>query len=197
VSTAYPSQRITHWVGSYAAPANLPGVGAAEVNLQAKDIAYVTGIGLYVCTNATFPATWVADVQADGTSLTLTGNTLSINAGGVSLAKLTAGLQRGVPSRTTAAAITVGAADMGGVIHASAAGAQACDLPTMVGSLVAGFDLIFEIAQDGAATQVTVTPNTGVVIDGVGGGTPTVLTAGRGRRSFGSSDGLNWLTKAV
>lgn len=60
MSTSFPSQRGCYWDGVYALPANLPGVAAAEVNLKANDFAFVTGQGVWQCTSAAFPATWVS-----------------------------------------------------------------------------------------------------------------------------------------
>lgn len=48
----------THW-GTYASTAQLPNVAGAtrqNVNVSLGDLAWVTGDGLYVCTDATFGA---------------------------------------------------------------------------------------------------------------------------------------------
>lgn len=70
MATRSPTQTHSYW-GSFATTGVLPGVATPVTTLQAGDTAYVAP-SLYVCTSATFPATWAAVGAGGGiTQLTL------------------------------------------------------------------------------------------------------------------------------
>jgi hypothetical protein len=69
MATRSPTQTHSYW-GEFANTGALPGVGSAAPTLQAGDTAFVSP-SLYVCTSATFPATWAAVGDGGITQLTL------------------------------------------------------------------------------------------------------------------------------
>ena len=99
-----------------------------------------------------------------------------------------------VLSRTVAAGFAFAASDVGNWIHASGAGAQAATLPDLSASLTAGREMVLSLQQEGAATDVTITPGVSSQINGAGVGVPYNVGAGRLRRVMVSRDGLAWFT---
>lgn len=96
-------------------------------------------------------------------------------------------LQQG--NRVASGAFTIGQQDIGGVIHCTGAGAQACALPSLAAFLIPGTSLTLTFVHEAAATLVTITPGAGQVNNGAS----LALTAGpTGRRTIYSRDGLNW-----
>ena len=69
MATRSPTQTHSYW-GSFATTGVLPGVATPVTTLQAGDTAFVSP-SLYVCTSATFPATWAAVGDGGITQLTL------------------------------------------------------------------------------------------------------------------------------
>lgn len=97
---------------------------------------------------------------------------------------------------TQAAGYALAAVDIGAVVFATGAGAQAFTLPTLAASLITNRMLILTVQQTGAATAVTITPGAASQIDGAGVGVAYVLGAGRKRVSLFSYDGLAWFSGA-
>ncbi len=90
------------------------------------------------------------------------------------------------------AGYALAAADIGNVVFATGAGAQAFSLPDLSASLTAGRVLLLTIQCTGAATAVTITPGGSSQIDGAGVGVAFVGAVGRSRISLMSLDGLSW-----
>jgi len=90
------------------------------------------------------------------------------------------------------------AADIGAVVFATGAGAQAFTLPDLSAALVKapGTALILTIQCTGNATHVTITPAGTVQIDNAGVGVAFDGGTGRKRISLVSKDGLNWFSGA-
>lgn len=102
-----------------------------------------------------------------------------------------------------AGAYAVAARDIGNVIFASGAGAQAFTLPdlsTAIGSVgdvthpQAGRMAIVTIVSENDLTAVTITPGAGSQINGAGVGVPYAFAVGPSRISLFSRDGLSWST---
>lgn len=100
-----------------------------------------------------------------------------------------------------AGAYAIAARDIGNVIFASGAGAQAFTLPDLSASIGSVGDVthpqaaraaLITIQQVTSTTLVTITPAAGSQINGAGLGVPYVLAVGRSRVSLFSEDGLNW-----
>jgi hypothetical protein len=92
------------------------------------------------------------------------------------------------------AGYALAAADIGNVVFATGAGAQAFTLPDLSASLISGRTMLITIQCEGAATAVTITPGGSSQIDGAGVGVAFVGTTGRSRISLLSRDGLNWFS---
>lgn len=99
-------------------------------------------------------------------------------------------------SNPQGAGYALAAADIGAVVFATGAGAQAFTLPDLSAALQAGRTLLLTIQCTGNATAVTITPGAGSQIDNAGVATPFVATVGRTRISLMSKDGLNWYSGA-
>jgi hypothetical protein len=95
-------------------------------------------------------------------------------------------------SFTFSGAFTFLPVHLGGVIHATGAGAQAASLPNLSSSLQPNRELILTVQPEGAATAVTITPASGCQINAAGSGVAFVATVGRTRISLCSKDGVNW-----
>jgi hypothetical protein len=101
------------------------------------------------------------------------------------------------PANPEAAGYALAAADIGGIVFATGAGAQAFTLPDLSGSLIAGKTLILRIQQTGAATNVTITPGGSSQINGAGVGVAYVCGAGMKFTTLRSVDGLNWYAQTA
>lgn len=86
------------------------------------------------------------------------------------------------------------AKDIGNVVFATGAGAQAFTLPTLAAFILSGRMALLTVQCEGAATAVTITPGAGSQINGAGLGVAYVATVGRTRISLFSRDGLAWFT---
>lgn len=93
---------------------------------------------------------------------------------------------------TASGSHTFDANDIGQIVWATGAGAQAFTLNTLVASLVSGKSLVLTVQCTGAATAVTITCGSGVTING--SSSAYAATAGRTRISLVSKDGLAWFT---
>jgi len=99
-------------------------------------------------------------------------------------------------SNPQGAGYALAAADLGNVVFATGAGAQAFTLADLSASLIAGRMLMLTIQCEGAATAVTITPGAASQINGAGLGVAFVMAVGRSRATLFSRDGLAWFTGA-
>lgn len=100
-------------------------------------------------------------------------------------------------SRAEAGAFTFSADDIGGIVHTLGAGIQAADLPSFATEVETGRDIILTIQPESALNITTITPATGVQIDGAGSGVPFVPAAGRVRIQLVTRDGVNFFSGTV
>jgi hypothetical protein len=145
---------------------------------------------------------WVAGIHATATTvlsglveLETVAETVAGN--GTTRAVTGAGLAAYVlqpVSNVQAAGYALAAVDIGNVVFASGAGAQAFTLPDLSGSLTAGRALLLTIVQVNAATLVTITPGGTSQINNAGVGVAYVSTAGA-TISLLSRDGLAWVAR--
>jgi len=95
---------------------------------------------------------------------------------------------------TGAVSDTALAADIGGVISVTIAGAHAVNLPSLATSVLAGRVAVLTWQAEAAATAITITPGVSSQINGAGVGVPYVAPVGRVRITLFSRDGLAWFT---
>lgn len=100
------------------------------------------------------------------------------------------------PVNVQAGAYAFKRSDIGGVVYATGAGAQAFTLPTLAAAISAkpGTMLILTVVCENAATAVTVTPGAASQINNAGVGVAYVAAAG-GTISLKSRDGLAWVAR--
>lgn len=97
-------------------------------------------------------------------------------------------------SNVQAGAYALAAADIGNVVFATGAGAQAFTLPDLSAALIAGRMLLITIVCENTATAVTITPGAASQINNAGVTVPYVASAG-GTISLKSRDGLSWVAR--
>jgi hypothetical protein len=95
---------------------------------------------------------------------------------------------------TGAVSDTALAADIGGVISVTTAGAHAVSLPSLAASVLVGRTAVLTWQAEDAATAITITPSITSQINGAGVGVPYVAPVGRVRITLFSRDGLSWFT---
>lgn len=97
-------------------------------------------------------------------------------------------------SNVQGAGYAFAAKDIGNVVFATGAGAQAFTLPTLAAFILSGRMALLTVQCEGAATAVTITPGAGSQINGAGLGVAYAVAIGRSRLTLFSRDGLAWFT---